>query len=318
MKWNEHAITIEEACRISAAKPALADNAAPVISKGERERSELQPIEGTRVFDDIYWVGSRSVGAIAIDTGDGLILIDDGSNEEEARFMERSIRRLGLDPADIRMIIISHEHFDHYGGTTYFLEQVCPNAKVAISRLGWNLLQTVPTEFAFTQPRPTRADLLLEDGMCIRHGHTEILTVATPGHSLGCMSFIISSAWKGEPLRVAMLGGSAVWPNQPEIRSYQSSLAYFKLFTDLAQCNAFTGTHQPQAAIDAVRLAVEGEGSHPWICRPEELDQVYYQDYRDRLVKTLQNPGLQTYRKPVPAKGGLPRIEGSPIPELEE
>ena len=70
-------------------------------------------------------------------------MIDDGSNSMEGEYIANSMKELGLDPSNVKMILIIHEHFDHYGGTTFFLNNVCPDAKIAMSKKGWNLLQTV-------------------------------------------------------------------------------------------------------------------------------------------------------------------------------
>src|SRR5580692_9735047 len=70
-----------------------------------------------RAFDNLYFVGSKWVSAWAITTSDGIILIDAMDNDEEAeRIIDQGLRKLGLDPAQIRIIIVTHGHGDHYGG----------------------------------------------------------------------------------------------------------------------------------------------------------------------------------------------------------
>lgn len=310
----QNPLSIEEAVMQSNQLPALPYNPHPVISK-EPESDSCVPFEPVRAFDNVYWIGSQSVGAVLIDTGDGYILIDDGSNDTEAAHMADSLKQSGLNGADIRLIIISHEHFDHYGGTSYFLKNVCPKAKVAISRIGWNLLQTVPTEFAFVEPRPQKADILLSDGMCIRLGNTNIISILTPGHSDGCMSFIFNAAYHGEEISVGMMGGSAAWPNLPQLRIYQSSIEYFRQYTDMAGCNAFISAHQRETTLDLVRDSWNGICENPFICRKEEFNDKYLASFRNNALRSLRCHGLQTYMMPPSPVTGEIRPEGSPVPE---
>jgi len=78
-------------------------------------------------------VGTTIVGAFIIESGDGLVMLDTGCGNEDAAMMVADIKKLGLDPSGIKLIFISHEHFDHYGGVSYLKKNVCPDAKVAMS-----------------------------------------------------------------------------------------------------------------------------------------------------------------------------------------
>ena len=309
------AITLEEAAVCSRSRPFLPYQPEPVISKLPYD-DPLQPLEPLRVFDNVYWLGSRHVGAIVIDTGEGLIMIDSGSDDKEAAYIADSFAKLGLDVSTVKLIIASHEHFDHYGGMKYLLRESCPGAMAAISRVGWNLLQTVPTEFAFIEPRPLTPDILLDDGLCLKLGDTRLLCIATPGHSAGCFSFIFSSSLHGEELTVGFMGGSAVWPNFPEARIYQASVDVFSLYANAAGCNAFTGTHQRESALDAVRDHWSKGTPHPWVCPKEEYDKAYLQSFRNFLLNTIYSGYMQPYMRP--AMGGHePAPEGSPLPPRE-
>ena len=191
----KNAITIEQAARLKDTIVHFEYNDNPVISK-EKKFGPLQMLKPVQAFDNVYWAGCKTVGSVIIDTGDGYIMIDDGSNSMEGEYIANSMKELGLDPSNVKMILIIHEHFDHYGGTIFLLNNVCPDAKIAMSKKGWNLLQTVPTEFAFTLPRPERVDILLTDDMVIKHGNTYIRIIETPGHSDGCVSLIsITHIW---------------------------------------------------------------------------------------------------------------------------
>lgn len=307
----KEAVTPEEASVLSRTRPFLPYCPDPVISKLPKS-GNLQPFEPVRVFDNVYWMGSKAVGVLVIDTGEGLIMIDSGSNSEEAAHIAESFAVMGLDASRVRLIVVSHEHFDHYGGVPYFTAEVCPDALTAISRTGWNLLQTVPTEFAFTEPRPAKADILIDDGLCMKIGNTGLLCIATPGHSAGCLSFIFNSSLHGEERMVGVMGGSAVWPDFPEARLYESSIEYFRLFAGIAGCNAFSAVHQRENELDKVRNHWDKGTPHPWICDAENFDSAYLQGFRDKAQNTIYSGKMQPYLMP----DGNP--EGSPLPPRKQ
>ena len=155
-------------------------------------------IEPIKLFDNLYFVGTTTVGAFIVDSGDGLVMLDTGVGDTDIAMMVKDMKNLGLDPSRIILIFISHEHFDHYGGVQYLIKNVCPEAKVAMSLTGWNLLQTVPLEWAYIGTRPQRVDIYLNDGMKIKIGSVIFQIVATPGHSPGCLSFIFPVTDNGE------------------------------------------------------------------------------------------------------------------------
>ncbi|MDO9631596.1 MAG: MBL fold metallo-hydrolase, partial [Humidesulfovibrio sp.] len=211
---------------------AAAKLAAPSMPGSGSAKPPFAPpftsIAPVKLFDNLYFVGTTAVGAFLIDTGVGLILLDTGCGADDAALMTADMKRLGLNPAGIKLILLSHEHFDHYGGVQYFKTNVCPKAKVAMSLVGWNMLQTVPPEWTYLNPRPQAVDLYLTDGMRIALGATAVQVVATPGHSAGCMSFIFPVTDGGVPHVVGIMGGSAVWTTQLEARQYKASIEYFK------------------------------------------------------------------------------------------
>ena len=83
----------------------------------------MQKVEPLKVFDNLYYVGFEQVGTWTLDTGAGLILFDTLNNPQEAEtVLVPGLKQLGLDPANIKYIVLSHGHADHYGGAPYFQE----------------------------------------------------------------------------------------------------------------------------------------------------------------------------------------------------
>ena len=263
------------------------------------------PMAPIKLFDHFYFVGTTAVGSFVIDTGDGLVMLDAGIGNSDAAQMVADMKKLGLDPSTIKLIFISHEHFDHYGGLQYLKKNVCPNAKVAMSLIGWNMLQTVPLEAGYINPRPRKVDIYLTDGMKIRVGDTTFQIVATPGHSAGCMSFIIPVTDNGKAHRASILGGTAVWGTQLETMLYKASIEYFKAFAAAAKCDIGLGVHSLESDYVAVRVRKPGE-AHPLVIGTAKFDTVYLQKFRDMVQYVLDSGKMQPYPDVIAPPGVAP------------
>src|SRR5258705_12669047 len=85
------------------------------------------PLEPMRVMDELYFLGARWSTAWAIKTSAGIIIVDSMDNADEAEhYIESGLRKVGLDPSDIRYVVISHAHGDHYGGAGLFKKKIHP------------------------------------------------------------------------------------------------------------------------------------------------------------------------------------------------
>jgi len=203
------------------------------------------------------------------------------------------MKKLGLDPSMIKLIFLSHEHFDHYGGVEYLKKSVCPNAKVAMSLIGWNMLQTVPMEWAYIGSRPQSIDIYLTDGMKIKIGTEKFHIISTPGHSPGCMSFIFPVTDNGDIHVAGVMGGGAVWPTQVESRLYKSSIEYFKAFASADKCDVGLAFHSQEADFAALRNRKAGE-PHPLVLGTEKFNTVYLEKFRDRYQQLLESGKIKS------------------------
>ncbi len=157
-----------------------------------------------------YVSGQSWVGAYLIDTGDGCILLDTAIPESLYLLVD-SVYRTGHTMGDIKMILLSHAHFDHIGGAAAL--QRLTGAPVYMSREDTLFMEKVPGETLVLDPdshaQAFAVDRFYDDAAPIRLGEMEIQTVLTPGHTIGCTSFF----WKeknpvtGEVYNVAMHGG---------------------------------------------------------------------------------------------------------------
>ena len=163
-------------------------------------------VEPARIFDNLYFLGLANIYSWAVDTSEGIILLDSLNPEDAETTIVEGLRKLGLDPARIRYVVVSHGHRDHYGGASYFQERY--DARVLVSEADWDLIEQ-------TESRPNRRssgpplvrDMGVSDGQTLTLGDTTLTFVLTPGHTPGALSVIIPVTDQGEPHVVAMLNG---------------------------------------------------------------------------------------------------------------
>lgn len=163
-----------------------------------------------RAFDNLYFLGDAWVSAWAIDTSDGIILIDALNNgREAARLIEGGLRQLGLDPARIKYIVVTHGHGDQYGGVNYLVGRYHP--RVVMSEADWSMTATHPEFRSAHWDAPPRfvkgRDIAARDGDVLTLGDTKVTLYITPGHTLGTISPVFDVTWRGSRHRVLEWGG---------------------------------------------------------------------------------------------------------------
>jgi metallo-beta-lactamase class B len=210
----------------AAARGRGTGDAAPVPRQSPPR--ELWHAEPVKVFDNLYFVGQTEYSAWAVNTSDGIIIIDtifDYSVEDE---VVGGLKKLGLDPARIKYLIVSHGHFDHSGGAKFLQDTY--KAHVLMSAADWDLLDRGNQN----QPRPKR-DMVVTDGETLTLGDTTLTMYLTPGHTPGTISTLIPVKDNGRPHLMAEWGGTAfnftVTPDKPRdywFRTYIASAEHFR------------------------------------------------------------------------------------------
>ena len=165
-----------------------------------------------QIFGNLWYVGDQKVTSHLIDTGDGLILFDTGYGHTTHMILD-SIRGAGFDPMDIKIIIHSHGHFDHFGSGEE-LRQIT-GAKVYMSGVDTRLLQERPDRALMSWgPCPDDPicwpDVLIEDGDHVRLGNTDIHCVLSAGHTAGTMTYFFDVTDGEKTLRAGYFGGTGM------------------------------------------------------------------------------------------------------------
>jgi metallo-beta-lactamase class B len=162
------------------------------------------------IFGNLYYIGDKRVCSHLVDTGEGLIIFDSG-HHHTVHLLVQSIWQLGFNPADIKYIIHTHGHFDHFGASNEL--RGLYNCRTFISRVDAEMLRDNPEGSLIEMyPNPYAEmpviDQTFEDGEIISLGNTSIRCILTPGHSPGNTAFFFDVRDKKQTNTVAYFGGA--------------------------------------------------------------------------------------------------------------
>ena len=142
-------------------------------------------VDPVKVFDNLYYLGTNIDSIWAITTSAGIILIDSNYQWDVEELVVGGLKKFGLDPANIKYLVITHAHSDHYWGAKYIQDHFHP--RVLMSEADWNV---VAKDNAPADIKPTK-DMVITDGQKLTLGDTTITLYITPGHTPGTVSLII-------------------------------------------------------------------------------------------------------------------------------
>lgn len=162
------------------------------------------------IADNLYYVGNTSVSTHLFDTNDGILLLDTGYPQTAYLLLE-SIRKVGYKPEDIRWILHTHAHIDHFGATRMLAEKYgcktyMPSADISLlnekSYLNWCEDLDIP----YSPPFDTwfDVDVAINDTDEMTFGNTTVKAYSAAGHTPGTMAYVFSLP---NGLRAAMHGG---------------------------------------------------------------------------------------------------------------
>jgi metallo-beta-lactamase class B len=266
-------------CSAPAPTPATPPAPAQPADPPDRSRWHAEP---AKVFDNLYFVGMTEYSSWAVNTSDGIIIIDaifDYSVEDE---IVNGLTKLGLDPKKIKYVIISHGHTDHAGGAKYLQDHF--GARVIMSAADWDLLDRDRGRW----PKPKR-DVVATDGQKLTLGDTTLTLYVTPGHTLGTISTLIPVKDNGKPHLVAEWGGTAfnwirnraayITPERPDrfwFESYSNSARRFRDIATKAGADVILSNHTNYdgSKIKLPALAKRKAGDpHPYVVGSESVQR---------------------------------------------
>jgi len=158
-----------------------------------------------QVFDNLYFVGGKIHSSWALKTREGIILFDTIYPYNSEELIVGGMKKLGLDPKDIKYLLVSHAHQDHIGGAEMIQARYKP--RVVMSGPDWDLVEKLPNRFKGMAPK---RDIVATDGMKITLGESTVTLWFTPGHTDGTTSYTFQVLDRGRPVNVVYSGGTAL------------------------------------------------------------------------------------------------------------
>jgi metallo-beta-lactamase class B len=220
--------------------------------------------EPAKVFDNLYFVGSKDVSAWAVTTSDGIVLIDslyEYSVEEE---IANGLKKLGLDPSKIKYVIVTHGHSDHYLGSKFLQDHY--GAHIILSEADWNLMATDRIPAAL---KPKK-DMVATDGQKVTLGDATITLYVTPGHTPGTVSLLIPVQDGNQRHLAGMWGGVGFnFQRTPEaFQTYAASTRRFQEIVGKAGVDVLLTNHPNQdKTLDKIATLKSRKpgGPHPFV-----------------------------------------------------
>jgi metallo-beta-lactamase class B len=248
--------------------------------------------EPAKVFDNLYFVGGKIHSAWALTTRDGIILLDTIYPYNSEELIVGGMRKLGLDPKDIKYVVISHAHQDHIGGAEMLQKRY--GARVVMTGPDWALVEKVPNRFKTMAPK---RDITAVDGMKLTLGESTINLWFTPGHTDGTMSFTFQVLDRGKPLNVVYSGGTALvyeWSQRDwsikNLQTYIDSQRHLASKAKESGATVLLSNHSEfDNAYDKTRM-LAGRGNGP---NPYEIGA----DWVQRYFKVTENCARATQLK---------------------
>ena len=159
--------------------------------------------EPAKVFDDLYFVGTKDRSSWALPTSDGIILIDTTFEYEAEAVIVGGLKKLGFDPATVKYVIISHGHPGEVGGAKLMQDRF--GSRIVMGAGDWDMIDKYVNLFPHGKPK---RDIAVTETQNITLGGRTVTLVPMPGHTPGTVSMIFQVKDNGTPLTVAFSGGT--------------------------------------------------------------------------------------------------------------
>jgi metallo-beta-lactamase class B len=160
--------------------------------------------EPAKVFDNLYFVGTKIHSSWALATSEGIILIDTLYDYASEEAIVGGLRKLGLDPATVKYVIISHAHGDHVGGAKLMQDRF--DARIVMGGPDLDAIEKSLNQYPNGKPK---RDIAAIDNQKITLGDASVTLALTPGHTPGTVSMFFEVKDGGRPFTVAYSGGTA-------------------------------------------------------------------------------------------------------------
>ena len=231
------------------------------------------PFPAYRVAGNVYYVGSKDLAAFLITTPQGHILIN-SNLESSPPQIEKSVEQLGFKFSDVKILLISHAHYDHAAGSARVVQMT--HAKYMVMDGDVSVIESGgKTDFNYAKSAnmyfpPTKVDRVLHDGDEVRLGGVVLVAHKTAGHTKGCTTWTMTVADNGKSYHVVIVGSPNVNPGYKLVNNQ----AYQQIAQDYEQtfrvlkalpCDVFLGAHGGYYDMTAKYARLKNGGQNPFI-----------------------------------------------------
>jgi metallo-beta-lactamase class B len=210
-----------------------------------------EPFPPFKIAGNLYYVGSKGLANYLITTPQGHILIN-SDLEENVPLIRASVERLGFKFTDIKILLISHAHWDHNAASDTIKKMT--GAKYLVMDADVPVVESGgKTDFHYGNVpsslyTPTRVDRVLHHGDEVKLGGTTLVAHLTPGHTKGCTTWTMKVKEAGKTYNVVVIGSPNVNPGYRLVNNAaypQIAADYEKMFRVLKSlpCDIFLGAH---------------------------------------------------------------------------
>jgi metallo-beta-lactamase class B len=256
-----------------------------------------KPLSPFRIAGNLYFVGNTYVANYLIVTPQGNILIN-SDFQSDVPMIKANIEKLGFKFGDTKILLISHAHGDHSGGSALIKTET--GAKYMVMDADVSVVESGgKTDFQYgnsSDPdnfyQPTKVDRVLHDGDQVRLGDVVLVAHHTGGHTKGCTTWTMKVTEKGKMYNVVIVGGPYVNPgyklahNTAYPTIAQDYEHMFKVLKSLP-CDIFLGAHGGYFDLEKKYALMDKDKKNPFVDPDgyKKFIALKEQDFYSELVK---------------------------------
>jgi metallo-beta-lactamase class B len=229
--------------------------------------------EPVHIGGPLYYVGTQGIAVYLIKTKKGLILLG-GATSPSGPVINDSIQKVGFKPSDIKLLLVSHGHFDHVGSLGYF--KAVTEAPVLAGQGDVELLKSGgKADYLFAKDSkfhfdPVTVDRVVKDKEVVELGGVKMIAHATPGHTPGCITWEMKFREGRKKYSVVFLDGTTINPGTKFTKtpSYPGILDdYRKTFRVLNSLkpDIFLSYHSEVFDFESKRAVAKKAGLKAWV-----------------------------------------------------
>jgi metallo-beta-lactamase class B len=245
----------------------------PAVLSAQQNPDWTAPFPPHRIIANIYYVGSKDLASFLITTPQGHILLN-SNLESSVPMIKKNVESLGFHFSDIKILLISHAHFDHCAGSA--LIKQLTGAKYMVMEGDVPVVEDGGrSDFQYRKSpdslfKPTKVDRILHDGGQVHLGDVVLTARLTAGHTKGCTTWTLEARDNGKIYHVAIVGSPNVNPGYKLVhnsRYPQIAQDYEHTFQVLKSlpCDIFLGAHGGYYEMTNKFARLGKAGSNPFV-----------------------------------------------------